>query len=413
MQLNTQTANIFKNNKKCLKKAQIMLRNDIDQILISLLEIPNITNINITVGKPFQVQDDEGLHPVTFQPPILQLTPYQTEMIALTLLQNNPIHIQELLVKGSCECSYPIGAKMRIRVNIFKQRGHFTIIIRKLSEQVPSFNNLILPAVFQKIAKETKGLLLFCGTIGSGKSTSLATILNAINQERPVHVITLEDPIEFEYPIHQATISQRELGSDFKKMSDGFQDALRQSPHVLMISEIKDKETLELALTAAENYLVLATFQASNISQAIYKIINYFPNQEEDIKARLIDTFRWILCQKLLPCRKEVINHPKIQNNKIPIFEILANHFKTRTIILQGETENKQFYDIMEKGTSGMQTYDQNILFLYKKLVITEETAKINSVRKTVVTFGIDHYKATQGVDSSDIVGLEMKDEYS
>ncbi len=378
-----------------------MLRNEIDTLLTNLLDsYPNVTDINMTVGKPFQVQTDEGLLPVQINPPVLQLTPFQTEVLALNLLQGNPALFIDLLKKGSCECSYQVGTKARFRVNVFRQRGHYTIVLKKLSTQVPSINQLTLPKIFYKIPEERKGLILIAGSMGSGKSTTMAAIVQHINETRMEHILTLEDPIEFEYQPVKATFNQRELGSDFFSMEEGFHNALRQSPNVIVAGEIKDREAMDIAFTAAENYLVLSTYQSSSISLAVGHIIGMFKKEEEEeIRKRFAESFRWIVCQKLVP---------KTKGGRIPIFEILVQNFRTKDIVIQGESENKQFYDVMAKGTLGMQTFDQNLLALAKAELITEETAKNFCTRKTEVGLGLDKIKVAKGLVASDLGILEM-----
>ncbi|NUM35933.1 MAG: Flp pilus assembly complex ATPase component TadA [Candidatus Brocadiae bacterium] len=378
-----------------------MLRNEIDTLLSNLLDsYPNVTDINMTVGKPFQVQTDEGLLPVQINPPVLQLTPFQTEILALNLLQGNPALFVDLLKDGSCECSYQVGSKARFRVNVFRQRGHYSIVLRKLSTQVPSINQLTLPRIFYKIPEEKKGMILIAGSMGTGKSTTLAAILQHINETRTDHILTLEDPIEFEYQSVKATFNQRELGSDFSTMEEGLHSALRQCPNVIMVGEIKTKEAMELAFTASENYLVLSTYQSSSISQAVSHIVGMFKKEEEEeIRKRFAESFRWIVCQKLVP---------KTKGGRIPIFEILVQNFRTKDIVIQGESENKQFYDTMAKGTLGMQTFDQNLLALVKAELITEDIAKSFCTRKTEVGLGIDKIKAAKGLVASDLGVLEM-----
>jgi pilus retraction protein PilT len=197
-------------------------------------------------------------------PPIEALTPYQTEQIALTLMQGNRRLIYDYLTGGSCDCSYSLGDEARFRVNIFRQQGHFSIVLRKLQGEIPTVASLGLPAIFTEIAKEKTGLVLITGATGSGKTTTLAALLNEINVHQPVHVVTLEDPIEFVHPTLKATFNQRELGHDFNNYPNGLRAALRQAPKVILVGEMRDRATVEVAMMAAETgHLVLSTLHTS------------------------------------------------------------------------------------------------------------------------------------------------------
>src|ERR1700756_2220070 len=234
---------------------------DLDKILVAMLKTySGISDLNFSVNQPLQVEDWGELKPVYVDPPIERLTPYQIEQIALTLMQGNRRLIYDYLTAGSCDCSYSLGDEARFRVNIFRQRGHFSVVLRKLQSEVPTIESLGLPEIFHEIAKEKTGLVLVTGATGSGKTTTLAAILNEINETQPVHVITLEDPIEFVHPRLKATFNQRELGHDFNNYPNGLRGALRQAPKVILVGEMRDRATVEIAMMAAETgHLVLST----------------------------------------------------------------------------------------------------------------------------------------------------------
>jgi twitching motility protein PilT len=179
----------------------------------------NISDLNITVGQPFQVESNGVLTEVKVKPPVTKITPFQAEVIALNLINADRRLTEIILKSGSCDCSYYIQGKARFRVNIFSQRGNYSIVLRKLETRIPTIEELKLPPQFSKAAEEKNGLILVTGATGSGKTTTLAALLNKINHEKPVHVITLEDPVEFVHPHHKATFNQRELGSDFDAFS--------------------------------------------------------------------------------------------------------------------------------------------------------------------------------------------------
>jgi len=211
--------------------------------------------------------------------------------------------MQTLVKDGSCDTSYELPGKVRFRINIFSQGENYSTILRKLDDRVPSCGELNLPKVFFEIPEEKNGLVLFAGATGTGKTTSLAAVLNEINEKRPVHVITLEDPVEYKHPHKRATFNQRELGVDFVSFASGLRAALRQAPKVILVGEMRDRETMEIGLSAAETgHLVFSSLHTVNAGQTINRIIGMFPQEEEiQIRARLADTVRWIVCQRLLP----------------------------------------------------------------------------------------------------------------
>ncbi|MGL4208980.1 MAG: type IV pilus twitching motility protein PilT, partial [Candidatus Adiutrix sp.] len=220
----------------------------------------NISDINITEGHPFQVEIDGVLEPVLCPPEVERLTPFQTESIALCLLRSNRRLLRNLLTTGSCDLSYSMPNRVRFRVNVFTQQGKYSVVMRRLNNFIRTIEDLNLPAPFYQMAAEKNGLIIVSGATGSGKSTTLAAILDEINNHQAVHVVTLEDPVEFLHPTKKATFNQRELGTDFQSYSQGLRAALRQAPKVILVGEIRDRETMEIALSAAETgHLVFAT----------------------------------------------------------------------------------------------------------------------------------------------------------
>src|SRR5437667_2014307 len=219
-----------------------MTKAELDYILGTMLDSQkNVSDLNITVDKPLQVETSGELVPVAIEPAVEKLTPFQTETIALQIIESNPRLTEDLLRTGSCDCSYGLGQKARFRVNIFTQRGHYSIILRKLSTEMPSIDQLNLPPVFHTISKEKTGLVLVTGATGSGKSTTLAALLNELNETKSIHIVTLEDPVEFVHPKKKATFNQREMGNDFSTFDAGLRAALRQAPKVVLVGEIRDR----------------------------------------------------------------------------------------------------------------------------------------------------------------------------
>ena len=255
-----------------------MRRPELDQILTTMLDSqPEVSDLLFTVDKPPQVESFGELKPVTLDPLIETLTPYQTEMIALNLIGENQWLIEDLLRHGSCDGSYSLSDRARFRVNIFSQRGNYSIVCRKLNTEIPTLETLNFPEIFQKIPQEKTGLVLVTGATGSGKSTTLAAVLNEINRHKAVHIITLEDPVEYVHPHLKATFNQRELGLDFDSFSSGLRAALRQAPKVVLVGEMRDRETVSIALSAAETgHLVLSTLHTIDAGQTINRIVGMF-----------------------------------------------------------------------------------------------------------------------------------------
>lgn len=281
-----------------------MRRHELDYVLSKMLEYEHeVSDLNFTVDKSLQVESFGELVPVEVDPPIERLTPFQTELVALNLIGGNRRLTEDLLRTGSCDASYSLSDTARFRVNIFSQRGNHSVVLRKLNTQIPTLESLGMPSVFHEAAKEKTGLVLVTGATGSGKTTTLAAILNEINDNRSVHVITLEDPVEYVHPQKRATFNQRELGIDFDTFSHGLRAALRQAPKVILVGEMRDRQTVEIGLTAAETgHLVLASLHTIDAGQTINRIVGMFETEEhEQVRVRLADTLRWVISQRLVP----------------------------------------------------------------------------------------------------------------
>ena len=384
-----------------------MRKAEIDHILTTMLEaFGNISDLNITVGKACQVESSGQLMAVPIDPPIEKLTPFQAEILALNLVNSDRRLTEILISQGSCDCSYFLVGKARFRVNIFSQRGNYTVVLRKLETRIPSIEDLKLPGQFAKAAEEKNGLILVTGANGSGKSTTLAALLNKMNEEKSIHIITLEDPVEFVHPHKKSTFNQRELGSDYDAFATGLRAALRQAPKVILVGEMRDRETVEIGLSAAETgHLVLSTLHTVDAGQTINRIVGMFSQEEEQqIRIRLADTIRWVICQRLLP---------KVGGGRVALLEIMTSNLRVKDTIINGETEDKTFYEIITNGDAyGMWTFDQHILKLYQEGLITEETAMAYASRKAVVGRGIDTLKSAKGEKTADIDELNMDDEY-
>jgi len=384
-----------------------MRKQEIEHIMTRMLDShSNVSDLNVTVGKPFQVESDGVLYPVEMNPPFRSLTPFQTEVFALNLL-NRDRRLTDMLVReGSCDLSYQLPGKARFRVDIFSQKTNHSVVLRKLETKIPTCRELKLPEAFFEMAREKNGLILATGATGTGKSTSLAALLNEINEKDSLHIITLEDPIEYEHPHKRATFNQREMGTNFDTFASGLRAALRQAPKVIMVGEMRDRETVEIALNAAETgHLVLSTLHTVDAGQTVNRLLGMFTTEEENqIRLRLADTMRWIVSQRLLP---------KEGGGRVAAFEVLRTSLRVKDSILHGESEGKTFYEIIEAGQAfGMMTFDQYIVGLFEQGLISAQTAMTYASRKAVVARGIDQIKAKRGEKTTDIEGLEIDADY-
>lgn len=369
-----------------------MKKQEVDHILTRMLDAhKNVSDLNFTVGKPFQVESDGELVSVKMRPNLKELTPFQTEIYALNLINNDRRLTENLLSQGSCDLSYSLPGKARFRVNIFSQSGYHSIVLRKLESKIPSIEELNLPDAMHKISQERNGIVFITGATGSGKTTSLAAILNEINENKSVHVVTLEDPVEYQHPHKKSTFNQRELGVDFDTYANGLRAALRQAPKVILVGEMRDRETVEIGLNAAETgHLVLTTLHTIDAGSTINRILGMFHIEEEhQVRIRLSDSVRWAVSQRLLP---------KIGGGRVATFEIMGANLRVQDVILNGESEGKTFYSIMQDGSAfGMTTFDNHIIGLYEQGLITRDMAISFSSRKGVVGRGIDLIDSARG----------------
>jgi len=384
-----------------------MRKQEIDYILTRMLDShSNVSDLNITVGKPFQVESDGLLCSVVLDPPVAELSAFQSEVFALNLINRDRRLTEMLLSEGSCDLSYQLPGKARFRVDVFSQKSNCSTVLRKLETKIPTCKELNLPKAFYKMAEEKNGLVLATGATGMGKSTSLAALLNEINEKKSVHIVTLEDPIEYEHPHKKATFNQREMGTNFDTFAGGLRAALRQAPKVIMVGEMRDRESVEIGLNAAETgHLVLSTLHTIDAGQTVNRMIGMFKSEEENqIRIRLADSLRWVVSQRLLP---------RVGGGRVAAFEILGTNVRVRDAILHGESEGKTFYDMIEAAEAfGMISFDKSIVRLYEKGLISEETAMAYASRKAVVGRGIDHIKSQRGEKTTDIENLAVDMNY-
>jgi twitching motility protein PilT len=342
---------------------------NLDAILEAMLRMSDrVSDLNFSVGRPPQVEIDGQLVPVSF-PGLPRLTPFQTETIALQMLRGDKELTRTLLSTGSVDLSYAIPQKTRFRVNVFSQRGTYAIVLRVIPVGVPTLESLGVPGELRNVARLKNGIVLVTGPTGSGKSTTLAAIINQINHEYAYHIVTIEDPVEYLHRHVKSTINQREVGADTKSFALALRAALRQAPKVILIGEMRDVETIEIAMEAAETgHLVLSTLHTIDAAKTIDRIIGVFPKeQEQQIRTRFAQTFRYVISQKLLP---------KQGGGRQAVMEILKSNMRTRDYIMKGETEGRSIADAMHDGSvDGMQTFDDELERLYEAKAVDKETA--------------------------------------
>ncbi len=381
-----------------------MRRPELDYVLTTMLNSqPEVSDLLFTVDKPLQVESFGELLPVSLESPVEKLTPYQTETVAFNILGENHWHLIDLIRRGSCDTAYTLADKARFRISIFSQRNNYSIVLRKLNTVIPTLDWLQFPEIIREIPRETTGLVLVTGATGSGKSTTLAAVLNEISHTKAIHIITLEDPVEFIHPHDKATFNQRELGTDFDSFSNGLRAALRQAPKVILVGEMRDRETVSIALSAAETgHLVFSTLHTVDAGQTINRILGmYKPEEQEQIRARLADTLRWVISQRLVP---------RIGGGRYALLEIMGANLRTQETVRLGESEGKSFYEIIEASQPfGWRTFDYSALEGYEQGKITEETALLYCTKRGPVTRGIDNIKKARGESTHNMSSLRMR----
>ena len=363
----------------------VITTNELDRLLTAMIQsAEGISDLLFVAGKPPQVEVHGALESLAFEWPEPVLTGDRIESLAGAIINNNVKLLRDLAEQGSCDCSYALENFCRFRVNIYKQNGSYAMVLRRLQSEIPSLESLQLPAAFQEIVKEKNGLIFVTGGSGNGKTTTLAAFLNEINRNHKVHIVSLEDPVEFLHPQLKSTFSQRELGRDFFSFPDGLRAALRQAPKVILVGEIRDRETMEIALTAGETgHLVLSTLHTISADQTINRIIGMFTKDEEQqVRERLVGSLRYIVGQRLVP---------KKGGGRLLVTEMMGSSLRTREAIGVGESENRRLHDIIEAGTSnGWHSFEQSLLKAVEDDLITEESAMLYCVNKPTMRQRLD-----------------------
>ena len=327
-----------------------------------------ISDLVFSPGRPPQVEKHGELIAVPIaEIPILK--PDDTARISTDLLRDNVTYKKTLDEQGACDLSYSIPDVARFRVNIFRQRGTYAIVMRVIATKIPSLADLNLPPAIADAARLKNGIVLVTGPTGSGKSSTLAALIDMINETRAEHILTIEDPVEFLHLHKKGTVHQRELHSDTPTFSLALRAALRQAPKTILVGEMRDRETIEIALTAAETgHLVFSTLHTIDASKTVERIIGTFEAADQQaVRVRLASTFRYFISQRLVP---------KKSGGRIAVLEMLKSTMRTREYIEMGEKEGKTLLDAMRDGElDGMQYFDGELEKLVRNGTVSMKTA--------------------------------------
>jgi twitching motility protein PilT len=333
---------------------------------------PGVSDLVFSPGRAPQVERYGQLEPVAIDG-LGALRAADTAALAIDLIAGNEVHLRALLDQGACDLSYALPEGFRFRVNVFRQRGTFAIVMRLIADRVPTLRELGLPRVLEDVITLKNGIVLVTGPTGSGKSTTLAAMIDGINESRAEHIVTIEDPIEFLHRHKKGTVHQRELHSDTPTFAAALRAALRQAPKVILVGEMRDRETIEIALTAAETgHLVLSTLHTIDASKTVDRIIGSFDlADQERIRVRFAASFRYIISQRLLPRR---------EGGRMAIIELLKATMRTREYIENGEKEGRSLLDAMRDGDiDGMQYFDGELEKLVRAGAISPSTAYLHA----------------------------------
>jgi twitching motility protein PilT len=327
-----------------------------------------VSDLIFSPGRPPQVEIHGQLTAVEI-PGATALTQDDTRRIAADLIGTNKQAISTLREQGSCDVSYGLPGMARFRVNVFIQRGSCAIVMRVIPTTLPSFASLRLPAQLSEVAQVRNGIVLVTGGSGAGKSSTLAALLDRINSEHCYHILTVEDPIEFLHNHKKSTVHQREVHSDTPNFALALRAALRQAPRVIMVGEIRDRETMEILLEAAENgHLVLSSMNTVDASKTVERIVGTFsPPEQQSVRERFAKTFRYIIAQRLVPRTDS--------SGRIAVAEILKSNSRTRDCVEQGERPGRTLLDAIKASENeGMQHFDGEIAKLVRSGVVDLET---------------------------------------
>jgi twitching motility protein PilT len=375
----------------------------LDALLTAMIQsAEGVSDLLFAVGRPPIIEQHGKLEEFPIDTPDGVLTLEQIQLISSHLMRGEERLAHDLERLGSCDCGYSLDDIARFRVNIFKQNGGQSIVMRKLQTVIPTLDALGLAPIFREMVKEKNGIIFVTGATGSGKTTTLAAMLNELNLTQQIHILTLEDPIEFVHPHKLALFNQRELGKDFPDFASGLRAALRQAPKAILVGEIRDRATMEIAMTASETgHIVFTTMHTISAGQTINRILGMFSKDEEQqLRQRLADTLRYVVGQRLVA---------KVGGGRLLVTEIMGSSLRTRESLLYGETENRTFQEIIEAGSAlGWHSFDQALLDAFKADMITDESALIFCAHKNKMRRDIDMLKKLREQLYDEPSGLRM-----
>ena len=362
---------------------------------------PGASDVLFLPGQPVMALLDGALTALPKESGV-PLSPEETDRLVREILGGQTRLHDALAARGACDLSYRHPDGVRFRGNVFRTLDRLGLVLRRLPDVPPALGSLGLPPVTGRMVALTDGLVLVAGATGSGKSTTLAALLADIVAARPVHAISLEDPVEFLHAPSKGVVTQRELGTDFPDFAEGLRAALRQAPQVLLVGELRDRETVETCLAAAETgHLVLASIHTADCAGAVERLLAFFPAAEQALaRSRLAGSLRYVLAQRLLP---------RLAGGRVAAVEVLAATLRTRERIAAGETDSLGFRDIMEQGAPyGMTTFDASMAALFAAGIVTEAAVLDRSTDRGAVARALDAVKADRGQPVSTITGLEL-----
>ena len=340
----------------------------VDLIATMLDSGPGISDLVFSPGRPPQVERQGQLTAVAV-PQLPLLKPADTSRIAADLIRGNDTAVLALKEQGACDLSYSVPERARFRVNVFRQRGTYAIVMRVISPRIPTLAELKLPPIIAETATLKHGIVLVTGPTGSGKSSTLAAIIDLINETRADHILTIEDPVEFLHLHKKGTVHQRELHSDTPTFAAALRAALRQAPKVILVGEMRDRETIEIALTAAETgHLVFSTLHTIDASKTVDRIVGSFDaGDQQAVRTRLASSFRFIISQRLVPTKA---------GGRTGVLEILKSTLRTREYLERGEGDGRTLLDAMrDSQLDGMQHFDGELERLLRAGIISRSTA--------------------------------------
>jgi len=385
-------------------------KEELDRLLEAMIGCADeVSDLLFVAGRPMQVETQGELKPFVHKLSGPELTSERIEGMANVIINNNPRLLQDLKEHGSCDCGYTLKNACRFRVNVYFQNGNHAMVMRHLKPLIPTFDALNLGPTFPQIIKEKNGIIFVTGGTGMGKTTTIAAMLNEINKTRDIHILTLEDPIEFVLTPIKSTFSQRELGRDFYSFHKGMRAAMREAPKIIFIGEIRDRETMEIVLNAGETgHLVFSTLHTTSASMTINRIIGMFGVDEEtQVRERLAGAMRYIISQRLVPA---------VSGGRLLVTEMMGSNLRTREAILLGENEGRRLDDIIEAGAVyGWHSFEQSLFKAYEQDLITEETALLYCTNKMKMVQRIDTHslhkpRKTSQTDSL-TANLKMQEE--